>query len=81
MPNGEFTGAIPRLVGPSEPPQVFGVDRPGSWLEYEAVFPDFFGIAPDQLGEGRYLVFWGTVARAGGRPHVLASDAFDWPAL
>ena len=77
-PDGVFLTGIPRLVGSAEPPTILGsFSRSGSWLNYEATFPDFFAPKDVELPEGRYQVIWGTVAPPGGRAHVLAQDSFD----
>jgi hypothetical protein len=79
-PGGEFLVGVPRLVGPTEPPMILGAyPRGGSWLHYEATFPDFFTSDDEELAPGIYTVIWGTLARPGGRAHVLATDSFEWP--
>jgi hypothetical protein len=81
-PGGELLVGVPRLVGPADPPTILGTfARRGSWLHYEAIFPDFFveADADTELPAGRYFVHWATVPPPGGRPHILASDSFDWP--
>jgi hypothetical protein len=81
-PGGEFMVGVPRLVSPTEPPMILGAfPRGGTWLSYEAIFPDFFTDADEneEFPDGRYVVIWGTLAREGRRSHVLATDAFSWP--
>lgn len=77
-PNGDFLVGVPRLVGPAEPPMVFSWSRGGSWLTYEATFPDFFASDDENLPAGIYMAIWGTVAREGTRSHILGSDRFEW---
>jgi hypothetical protein len=81
-PGGEFMVGVPRLVSPTEPPMILGAfPRGGTWLSYEAIFPDFFTDADEkeEFPDGRYVVIWGTLVREGRRSHVLATDAFSWP--
>jgi hypothetical protein len=79
-PDGEFLIGIPRLVSPTEPPVILGAwPRGGPWLNYEAIFPDFFPSDSDEPPPGTYNVIWGTLAQPGGRAHVLATDQFEWP--
>jgi len=79
-PGGAYLVGVPRLVGPTGPPKILGGwPRGGQWLHYEAIFPDFFAGADDDLPPGTYAVVWGTLARPGGRAHVLATDSFEWP--
>jgi hypothetical protein len=79
-PGGAYLVGVPRLVGPTGPPMILGGwPRGGQWLHYEAIFPDLFAGADDDLPPGTYAVAWGTLARPGGRAHVLATDSFEWP--
>ena len=79
-PNGTLFSGVPRLIGPVTPPLVLGLPlRSGPWVDYEITFPDWFTDEDaDSLTSGSYLALWGTVPAA-GRPHVLATDNFEWP--
>lgn len=82
---GGWAVGVPRLTGAGDPPRLFGtttVARAGTWLEYQAVFPDFFMEAGAdvevEFPPGEYVVYWGTPTSTGG-VHLLATDRFGWP--
>lgn len=83
-PGGGHLVGVPRVVEWTEPPTLFGsvstFKAPGTWLLYEAVFPDFFveaGTDLDaELPAGDYVLSWST---SSDPPRVLASDSFAWP--